>query len=222
MIIEEFKARGGLQRLINECVDKCLKKYLEERKAGKVFNESLNNFDAPLYHNTSMENLLQMISENSIDSNLHRGYGGNGTHNGICFTRNKSYTPYTYYDVRLTFDMNKLLRFNNGLKLIPYQDPECYGIDEYEERIISRNGKPFKISNLSEVVTEVVIILDRTCTEINENGLDVDDYLNDLKGIVANNIFGKKLKIVDNLKSMNLMHITDACNYIIENCADVD
>ena len=28
LITEEFKAREGLQQLINECIDKCLRKYL--------------------------------------------------------------------------------------------------------------------------------------------------------------------------------------------------
>lgn len=196
-----------LNNVINECVDKCLKKYL---------NETLNNFDAPLYHNTSTTSLIEMMKTNTIKSNYHRGYNAQNTHNGICFTRNKTYNPYTFYVVRLTFDTNKINKLSRGLTLVSYQDKEWEGLDEYEERLISRNGKPFVLNNLSDMITEAVVDLGRICEEIVNVGADVNDYIIDLKRIAQNNIFGDKLKIVDNLIDMNRMSINEACTYLID------
>lgn len=67
-----------------------------------------------------MENLISMMDSNSIRSNYHRGYSKDVTHNGICFTRNKNYNPYAYYDVLIKFNTKKL----RGLRLKPFQDSE--------------------------------------------------------------------------------------------------
>lgn len=204
--------------IIEKVVRECLNAYLRENVVG--VNESLNNFDAPLYHNTDMTYLLQMMGSNSISGGHHRGYGKDGTHNGICFTRNKNYNPYTYYCVRMTFGVRELLQSTRGLKLVSYQDPEWDGLDEYEERLISKNGKPFEIANLNEVVMDVAIVLDTLCNEIIESGEEYEPYIDDLKDVVSNNIFGNKLRIVKNLKDNKSMSLQDAINYITSECKE--
>ena len=205
--------------IIEKVVRECLDSYIRENtvEVGRV-NESLNNFDAPLYHNTDMRHLLLMMKRNAISGDYHRGYGQNSTHNGICFTRSKNYNPYTYYCVKITFDASRLLQSTRGLKLVSYQDPEWHGLDEYEERLISKNGKPFEITNLNDVVTDVAIVLDTLCGDIIESDDDYKPYINDLKNVVSNNIFGNKLRIVKDIKDNGSMSLQNAINYITNEC----
>lgn len=204
--------------IIEKVVRECLNSYLRENVIG--VNESLNNFDAPLYHNTDMIHLLQMMESNSISGGYHRGYGKDNTHNGICLTRSKNYNPYSYYCVRMTFDVRRLLQSTRGLKLVSYKDPEWGGLDEYEERLISKNGKPFEITNLNEVVVDVAIVLDTLCSEIIESGEEHEPYINDLKDVVSNNVFGNKLRIVKSLEDNKPMPLQNAINYIISECEE--
>lgn len=203
---------SDLKNIIIENVNNSLRRLME----------SLNNFDSFLYHNTSVEGLLQIISTNTLGSNYHRGYNKTNTHNGICFTRNKNYNPYTYYYVRLTFDANKIFSTTRNLKLIPYKDPEYAYLDEYEERLVSSNNKPFVLENVSDLVTEVTIFLDRICQDIVETDADVEWHLDILSKIVNDNIFGDKLKFVNNEKEMRHMSLEEACNYIETACEDED
>ena len=205
----------NIEKIVRECLNSYI---LENTVEVRGVNESLNNFDAPLYHNTDMRHLLQMMESNTISGEYHRGYGQNSTHSGVCFTRSKNYNPYTYYCVKITFDVRRLLQSTRGLKLVSYQDPEWYGLDEYEERLISKNGKPFKITRLNDVVADVAIVLDTLCGDIIESGEDYNPYIDILKDVVANNIFGNKLRIVKDIKDNGSMSLQNAINYITNEC----
>jgi hypothetical protein len=209
--------------IIENIIRETLSSYLKQKTNKKEkMCESLSNFDAPLYHNTDLISLLKMMNENCIKSNYHRGYNKNETHNGICFTRNKNFNPYTYYFVKLTFDTKKLLQKTRGLKLIPYQDSEWDGLDEYEERLVSKNGKPFQIDDINEIITDAYIILDTLCNEIIETCDEYEPYINDIKNVFSHNILGGKLKIIKNLdeKDITPMSLNDAIEYVASQCEE--
>lgn len=179
--------------------------------------ESLNNYDIKLYHNTSIEHLMSMMSSDRLSSDYHRGYG-ESTHNGICFTRSKTYNPYSEYHIKLCFNVSDLLGISRGLKLVPYRDPMYYSIDEYEERLISRSGKPFVLNNLHSIVSDVYIMLDTICGYIIENCEDVDGYIDDLEWIYNHNKFGDKLKFIKSINDSQLLSFDEACDYIRCEC----
>lgn len=197
------------KKLIKESINK----YLNE----EVLCESLNNFDYPLYHNTETERLLDIMKTNSLISNYHQGYSDGKKHSGICFTRSKTFYPYEYSCVRMTFDADKLRNVGRGLRLVSYKDPRVSYLDEYEERLISVNGEPFTINNINQIVSEVVIVLDRVIDDMTTNGYDIETIENELAQIDKNNIFGNKLKFVNNLNSMTVLDLYEACIYLEEN-----
>lgn len=198
--IEHDDSEDVLDDYINNEINESINRFL--------IKEGLNNNDSFLYHNTSSENLLKMMETNSMHSDYHRGYNNNGQHNGICFTRIKSYNPYAYYNVLMVFKAESLLRGTRGLKLIPYADAEYDYLDEYEERLVSKNGNSFVLDHLAERVDRVIISIERIVNFVNENGDYADYAVNELCKIASNNIFGNKLKIVFDMKSMKEVELT--------------
>lgn len=186
-----------------------------------IIREGLGNYDGKLYHNTSLENLLSMMKENCIKSTKHRGFGykvgegdRNDSHDGICFTRNKNYNPYGQYCVQITFNTNAISKYARGLKLVPYHDAEYENLDEYEERLISKDGKPFVLTNLNNMVSKVCIKLDSLCQDIHASSNGYEPYVELLEKIFSNNIFGERLMITSSGNGNESISLETAIDYI--------
>ena len=195
-----------LHRIVRESVNKLIK-------------ESINNNDAFLYRWVELDSLLNIIASDSMKSAHHEGYNynkdANTTHNGICFTRDKKYKPYVEYQVQMVFPVQNLLNKSRGLKLIPYQDSRWDDLDEYEERLISKNGKDFVIPQISKIVSAVYIHIDVIIEEVFENQNTNYAYvLKDIEDILNNNIFGDKLKFLYDWKEVPINTLDDFENFI--------
>jgi hypothetical protein len=198
---------SDLHRIIKESVNMVLK-------------EAINNNDSFLYRWITLGDLMDIIESDSIKSTPHEGYNFNDdvetTHNGICFTRDKEYRPYVEYEVQMVFPVQNLLNKVRGVKLIPYQDSRWDDLDEYEERLISKNGKDFEIANISEIVSSIYIHIDDIIENVFENG-DYSNYkyvIRNIEFLFNNNIFGDKLKFLYDFKETNIKNINDFENFM--------
>jgi hypothetical protein len=106
-----------------------------------------------LYHFTTAENLLAILSSNKLAAM---------NYSDISFTRNKNYLnePGSYGKklslVRLSIDGDKL---SQNYKISPFHNSEKFNkkSDEYEERISRKNLKNGKIDNIKDYITEITI-----------------------------------------------------------------
>ena len=186
----------------------------------RILRESINNNDSALYRWIDLRGLINMLSSNSMKSTYHEGYNFNNslnmTHNGICFTRDRKYKPYTEYEVQMVFSVQNLLNKVRGTKLIPYQDNRWNGLDEYEERLVSRDGKDFEIPNISQIVTAVYIHIDAIIDNIFEygNSEDYEYVLKKIDFLLKNNIFKEKLQFLYDFKNVNIKNVNDFKDFV--------